>query len=634
MNMTRRGLLTLLGMGGMSASLAGCGQQTSQGGSADQTEQAADAAAEPQVDLNEFADLAIDMDMWLYDEQGDCYYQLALPYCLTPGSEQYESLSIYVPGPYFEATPKGRHFSCVVAQDAKVGSFTPATAPVAMPINSYAYAAQDCPSTYAPEGLATYLGAGMVYVYAGFRGRSGGYESTTQEYFCGGAPWPVADLKAAVRYLRYNAAALPFDASRVFLFGLGGGGGIAQLMGVSGNAAVYEPYLGELGVATHDAEGNVITDEVCGIASWCSLASFESADAAYEWMMGQYASKDTRAEGTWTKLLSKDLADAYGDYVNGLGLVDGEGTELRLDRIEDGSYGGGSYYDHLVGIIASSAEDFFSRTSFPFAAVPLQQGVRLFPGNPAQDEGADLGQSTQQGTTPAAPGVRQVEATVYETIESYVSTLNGDSRWLTYNADTGQVDVTGLWGFVRACRQPDKDVCAYDLQDRSGLANQLFGTDAQPSLHFDPMVARLVEGKQGRYAKAQGWDEKVVSEWRGDMVEVDALEKTVEERVGMSDPLAFLKSAAQDEQATGIAPHWRINTGLFQSETTLVGELNLACALAAHKDVSDVAFQAVWNAGFELAEREGDAEERLVEWICSCCPAPKSKKKADEKEKS
>lgn len=629
MNVTRRGLLALFGMGGL-AGLSACKRQTAGNDDSQKKEESADKPSEPKVDLEEFEDLAIDMSAWEYDEIGNCYYQLALPYCLNPGSEQYESLSIYVPGAYFEATKKGNRYTCTVVPGAKVGSFTPETAPVAMPINSYSCNAQECPSTYSYEGLSTYLDAGIVYVYAGFRGRSGGYESTTQEYYSGGAPWLVSDLKAAVRYLRYNAAALPFDASRVFIFGAGGGGGMCSLMGVSGNASVYEPYLSSLKVATHDHEGNDLGDEVFGVASWCSVGSFESADAAYEWMMGQYVSEGTRQEGTWTKLLSDDLAQAYGDYINGLELVDGEGEPLRLDRIEDASFGGGSYYEHLVDTIASSAQDFFRTTTFPYAAIPLEAGLRYFPGNPSLSAEAEASQDGTD-TSGTVSGVRQIEATVYETLESYIATLNGDNRWITYNESTKEVDVTGLWGFVRACRQPEWDVCAYDMIDRSALANQLFGTDDQPSLHFDPMVATLVEDRAERYAAGKGWKEDVVSAWRGDLVETDALEYTVTQRVGMSDPLSFLRSTAE-EKGVSVAPHWRINTGLFQSKTTLVGELNLACALRAHKAVDDVALQAVWNAGFGLAERDGDPEVRLVEWICSCCPPPAESDEDNKKE--
>ena len=640
MNLTRRSLLTLAGMGGLG--LASCKRERIREeeppAPVEEPEPVEEVPEEPQEDFSEFEDLALDMDAWSYDKEHDCYYQLALPYCIKPGSEQYESLAIFVPGAYLTGTEKGQTYSCTVAADAQVGQFTPATAPIAMPINAPNCSAQECPTTYSHEGLDRYLKAGIVYVYAGFRGRSGGYESTTQEYFSGGAPWLVADLKAAVRFLRYNAAVLPCDTSRVFAFGSGGGGGIGSLLGVSGDAPVFQPYLEALGAATHDIEGNDLSDGVYGLATWCTMGSFESADAAYEWMMGRYSDVGTREEGTWTKMLSEDLTDAYGSYINGLGLVDDEGSLLQLDRIDDGTYSGGTYYDSLVRVVADAAEDFIGKLEFPYAAVPLEVSPRVFPGNPdlgptvssepAATEGTDAAAST------SAPGVRQIQATVYDTLEGYISTLNGDNRWITYNPNTGRADITGLWGFVTACRQPEKDVCAYDHIDRSGLANQLFGTDEQPTLHYDAMVSDLLERQGERYAAGTGWDQKLVSEWRGDLVETDVLERTVQERVAMSDPLAFLDEASAEGGTAQVAPHWRMLTGLFQSETTLVGEYNLSRALAAHDGVQDVSFQAVWGAGFELAERAGDPEDNLVAWICSCCPEQEGMVVKDEPEAS
>lgn len=622
MNLTRRSMLALMGS---AAGLAACARAQEEVEPEVPAEEEAPVPQEvdwePTINLDEFEDLAINMDAWQYDEANDCYYQLALPYCISPGSEQYESLSIFVPGAYLTGTRRGNGYSCTVAEDAQVGQFTPKTAPIAMPINSVSCEACACPTSYSYEGLGRYLKHGIVYVYAGFRGRSGGYESTTQEYFSGGVPWPVTDLKAAVRFLRYNAGSLPCNTSRIFAFGLGAGGGIGSILGVSGNAPSFDPYLQALGAATHDAEGASLTDDVYGLATWCTMGSFESADAAYEWMMGQYSSEGTRADGTWTKLLSDDLADAYGPYVNALGLKDAEGSALQLDRIDDGSYTGGTYYAHLVDVIAEAAADFLGQTEFPYAAVPLDAGTRLFPGDPSLRTTTPAGSETASGDgTSSATGVRQIEATVYDTIESYIATLNGGNRWLTYNASTGAVDVTGLWGFVQSCRAPEKYVCAYDRIDRSGLANQLFGTDEQPSLHFDAMVSKLVESGRARYAEAKGWDDTLVSEWRGDLVEPDALEKTVTERVEMSDPLALLASSDEEGAGFAIAPHWRINTGLFQSQTTLVGETNLACALAADERVADVSFETVWGAGFELAERSGDPENNLVAWIEACCP--------------
>jgi acetyl esterase/lipase len=79
--------------------------------------------------------------------------------------------------------------------------------------------------------------------------------------FSGGAPWPVVDLKAAVRFLRYNAGVLPIDPARIFTFGFSMGGGVSSLMGTSGDSELYAPYLEAIGAVTHDAEGNAISDK-------------------------------------------------------------------------------------------------------------------------------------------------------------------------------------------------------------------------------------------------------------------------------------------------------------------------------------------------------------------------------------
>lgn len=621
MNLTRRSLLGLAGLGA-AAGLSACELRQLVGDDREGEEAPGEQERqeeEPAIDLAEFEGLAIDMDAWSYDAANDCYYQLGLPYCNTPSSEQYETLAIFVPGAYFTATKRGSTYRCAVDPTAKVGDFTAETAPVALPINSSYWSAQPCPTSYSYDGLGRFLEAGVVYVYAGFRGRSGGYESTTQEFFSGGAPWAVADLKAAVRCLRYNAAVLPCDTSRVFAFGLGAGGTYSVQLGVSGNAEAFDPYLKELGAATHDLEGAELTDEIMGSASWCPAVSLDAGDAAYEWMMGQYAHEDSRVEGSWTALLSQDLTDAYGDYLNSLSLADSDGNPLTLDRIEDGSFGGGTYYDRLLKEVRDSASAFLASTTFPYTSMPPVGVAPYFPGD-ADLSVSEVAESSQEGNdeSAASEGVRQVQATVYDSLESYVAASNGEDRWLTYNASRGEADITGLWGFVNACRPATRGVCAYDALDRSGTANQLFGTDEQSSLHFDAMVGSLLQENHERYGEADGWDEGLVAAWSDDLAQTDALDVTVADRVTMCSPLSYL-CGEQPLEAT-VAPHWRIMTGLFQAETSLTSEVALACALEGSDAVEDVAFEAVWEAGYGLAERSGDAQDNLVAWMVASCP--------------
>ncbi|MBR3317425.1 MAG: tannase [Atopobiaceae bacterium] len=642
MDCTRKEFVSMLAAGSALAA-AGCVPQSdstneSRDGSSNKQEDVAaakpepEAEPEPDVDLNEFEKLAIDAKAWRYDAANDVYYQLNIPYCLKPAAELYESLAIFVPGAYFTAKEHGRTYECTVNPEGKVGSFTAATAPIVLPINSGTLNAQASPTSYGHAGLDAYLNAGFVYVYAGFRGRNSGYESTGGGAYCGGDPWPLVDLKAAVRCLRYNADVLPGNMGRIFTFGFSLGGGLSALMGTSGDCELYSPYLEEIGAATHDAKGEALSDATFGSASWCPITSFDSADSSYEWMMGQYATDASRSEGTWTRLLSRDLATAYGLYLNELGLKDAEGEALTLDETSGEVYADGTYYTHLLDVVQASAHEFFKNTAFPYTYTPQHVLNASFPGDPSwQSVGAgseDVDMVTGDASAQAAgaargdattEGMSQVQSVVYNTQADYVNNLNSDEWWLTLNESKATARITSLGDFVRHLKSAAKEVCAFDAVNRSTVENQLFGTNEISSLHFSRMVYNALVDGRASYAQAKGFDEACVEEWATDLVQVDDLETGMQERMNMFNPLYFLCGSYEGSESSQVAAHWRINSGLFQTDTSLCTEANLALALAQRKEVADVAFTPVWGQGHVLAEVAGTPEENLVAWIVSCC---------------
>ena len=646
MNVTRRSFITLAGLGGM-LGLAACSGDS---GKADQPKDSG-------VDLTEFKDLELGTKKWSYDEENDCYYRLGLQYCVSPEAGSYESLAIFVPGPYFKGEKHGDTYTCEIDTEAKVGKFTPESAPIVMPINSARLSAQACPSAYSYDGLDTYLGQGLVYVYAGFRGRTSGYVSDSGKQFAGGAPWPVVDLKAAVRYVRYNDEFIPGNTKHIFLFGYGAGGGVSECMGALGDCGLFTPYLNQIGAAMHDAEGDSISDAVYGSASWCPIMSYDAIDSSYEWMMGQFYSEGTRADGTWTKELSTDLANSYGEYLNGLGLVDEDDNALTLEAVQDGAYLSGTYYDYILGEIATAAETFFSSTTFPYTYTPGHLVDSSFPGDPNLNEesaveidvmtgatedteettesdatttdttstddasedasSSDTTGDSADGTT--TEGVTLVQSTVYDSAESYVSAINGSSRWLTYSPSSGDVTITSLWDFVTHCRPAEKGVCAFDALDRSTTSNQLFGVEDASSLHFDETIAQLLSDNTDKYAALDGWDESYVSDWAEDIVTLDSLETDMESRVNAMNPLYGVCEQYAGYGSCTVAPYWRINSGLFQTATALTTEANVAISLKRYDGVKDVSFTPVWGKGFELAEVEGDAQDNFVSWVVDCC---------------
>lgn len=635
MGCTRREFLALASMGTI-AGVTGC---TPADRSA-QTQPSDDATQQTDVNLSEFESLAIDNAAWRFDSERNVYYQLGLNYCLSPATEAYESLAIFVPGAYFTAEQNGETYTCTINEKAVVGSFTPATAPVLLPINTGTLSAQESPTAYGSDGLTPYLREGCVYVYAGFRGRSAAVDTTTgsDALIPGGSPWPVVDLKAAVRFLRYNDDALPCNTSRTFVFGFGAGGGLSAVLGASGDSTLFDPYLAEIGAITHDASGAAVSDAIAGSASWCPVSSYDMADAAYEWCQGQYADEDTREEGTWTRLLSQDLAGSYGAWINEMDLRDDDDAQLTLDETETGVYAMGSYASALLDEVDEAATYFVQNTSFPYTYTPQRLEDPVFPGDPnlettraadALSQESTSGEATADGTGEAeagttgdssqVSGVAQVQSTIYDSAQSYFSSLNEDSWWINYNHRSASVSISSLRDFVLNVRPAKLSVCPFDRPDRSSKANQLFGVGDESTLHFSTCVGEAVAAGADAYAECTDWDPSFETAWEEDLEKVDSLETDMASRVEMMDPLMWLSGHYEAYGQSSVAPYWRVNEGLFDTDTSLTTAANIVFALRKYDGVESVEHTPVWGQGHVLAERSGSATSNLIDWVVSCC---------------
>lgn len=660
-NISRKGFIA--GAAGALVALAGCTQTEPVLPSTDAaaTTEAATTEAAEKVDLREFSALEIDNRAWHYDATNNCWWQLGLNYCKTPATEAYENLAIYVPGAYLkpvdenakleDATEKDT-FEVKVDASATIGAFTASTAPICLPINAPDYAAQTPASAYLYEGLGDYLGAGMVYVYAGFRGRSGGYDNTAltgDGFFVGGCPWAVSELKAAVRYLRYNASALPGDTNRIIAFGLGSGGLLAEVLGASGSAELYTPYLTEIGAATHDAEGNFFGDEICAVAAWCPDAAPAHADEAYEWELGQFAQESgTRAEGMWTAQLSKNLANSYANYLNSLSLSDSDGNQLYLDETDGGIYTDGTYYEYLISLTEESAAKFLTDSEFPLSVGGTNQPSGYFPGSgksveellvtfgaaastgstvdvPATGEGeAASGESaSESGTsTEAAPTSSDTypanNALLFASRSDYISSLNSNFRWISYNESRSSVRISGLSSFTSQCRMPSLGVPAFDSIDTSSQENQLFGNTEHETLHFSQDIADTLSVDAEVYEQLEGYDSEIASEWETSLKAKDSLEQTIETRRNMYDPLYFVNGAFAGFGAATPAKYWRLNLGMAQDTTPLTATVNLALSLKSYDGVGEVSLIPVWAAPRSLAEPGTmSAPEAFATWVSS-----------------
>lgn len=528
--------------------------------------------------------LAFDNAAWQYDEINDIYWQVGVVYVANPASLDYETLGIYVPGAYLEATANGDGtYTASVKSDAQVGQFTAATAPYVLPVNTPGYNASQAPSWIA-DGIANYTQAGMIYLQPGIRGRDNTTDSQGQEVV-GGAPWGVTDLKAAIRYVRYNKDVLPGDTDKIVSFGHSGGGAQSAILGASGDSTLYNPYLEALGAAMKDKEGNPISDAPYGTMTWSPITSLDYADAAYEWNLGQFADSNTRAEGTFTQALSQDLAKEYANYINQLGLKH-EGQALTLTESSEGIYTQGSYATYLEEVVNQSLNNFLADTSFPYTS-----------------DGAGPG-----GTT---------ESVTYETAQAFIDSLNAETQWVTYDAAANRAKISSLADFAKYVKTASKSVPAFDALDRSLAENAVFGVADANELHFDQLVARLLKNNQAKYESLTDWNSQYVTDFESDLAKTDSLGKTIAERQDLYNPMFYLTSAYSGYQTSKPAPHWRIRSGLSQGDTALTVETNLALALEnqANGAVKSVDFATVWGQGNTTAERTGHASANFIQWV-------------------
>ena len=597
--------------------------------------------AEKNTDIQTETTLSkIDMTKWQYQEETDVYWQAGIDYCAVPADETYENLGICVPGVYMTGTDNGDGtYTCEINTSGTAGGFTAETAPIVLPVDTPGYAAMAAPTGYVSSASA-YTDAGFIYVYAGCRGRDAG------------APSGVADLKAAIRYIRYNGELVPGSTDCIFTFGMSGGGAQSALLGATGDSELYAPYLESIGAISG------VSDAVAGTMVWCPITNLDYASEAYEWNLGI-----TRSDlsGDMQKL-SDAMAEQFALYINKLGLTDKNGKVLTLTASEEGIYQAGSYYDYLKNVIETSLNNFLADTAFPYTAASGGKGGFGGPGGfgdlpdgeidgtvrdrggkgdfdadgrPGGREITD-GKGDMKGDFPDLDGeipdldgkrpdlngkddyaaiddINRNDVSggislsgTYETVQDYIDALNAETAWVTYDSTTNTATITSIADFVGALKLASKDLGAFDALDKSQGENTLFGCGNGEGAHFDAVMGELLADNT-EYGTA----------YAEDLARTDALGTSVTDRVNMYNPLYYLNDYYDGYRTSTVAAHWRIRTGINQSDTALTTEVNLALALESYG--ADVDFETVWGQAHVEAERVGNSTENFIAWVIECC---------------
>lgn len=524
--------------------------------------------------------LTIDMDNWNYDEDNDIYYQMGLVYCLNPEDENYESCGIYVPGKYFDGVKNSNgKYTCTINENNKIKNYTAMSAPIVMPVDTPGYLSCKAPTKFSGKSISEYSDAGFIYLDAGCRGRDNGE-----------APEGICDLKSAVTYYRFNGDVLPGDNEKIFTFGHSGGGAQSAIMGASGNSELYNPYLESIGAAMVDKEGNSLSNAIYGSMCWCPITNLDTADAAYEWNMGQY----TRENNTFEGELSKDLSNEYVNYVNNLKLKDPNGNTLTLDNVSSGSY-----YDYLLNVTEESLNNFLNDTTFPY----IQSNRDL---NKISDENIEM------------KNMHGDDSTTYKTAKDYIDSLNSDEKWIEYNSSSNTAKITSIEAFIKNCKNPTKQIPAFDDFNRTQSENELFGISSNSSLHFDSIVSDLLTNNSDKYSKYNDYSSDYQKDFSDDLNEVDSQNNTIKTRENMYNLMYYLNDYYNASTSSDVAKYWRINTGIEQGDTSQCVDINLYLGVLNKVGSDNVEFSIVWGQGHIKAERTGNSTSNFINWVNSC----------------
>ena len=270
-----------------------------------------------------------------------------LVYVRKPYAPESQMLSIYIPEPYLKGET--------------INGFTAETAPIFMPngVGGYMPGTIVEPqedSRHGGANSALYaLSNGYVVVSPAIRGRS---LKGNNAYETGKAPAFIVDYKAAVRFVRRNRKAkrIPAgDTEKIIASGTSAGGALSALLGATGNAKDYDPYLKELGAANE-------RDDIFASMAYCPVTNLENADMAYEWMFHDaneyYDEKQSRNSKTTAitpeqKEISAELKEKFSEYLNSIWLKDSLGNN-RVNLSPDGN---GLFQEYIESLYLESAQD-------------------------------------------------------------------------------------------------------------------------------------------------------------------------------------------------------------------------------------------------------------------------------------
>ena len=416
------------------------------------------------------------------------------------------------------------------------------------------YAASTAKSPSASDATGRALSEGYVVCIPGSRGSNSTVERDGSVIYTGIAPNGLLDLKAAVRYLRYNDDAIPGSSELIFTDGTSAGGAMSSLLGATGNSKDYAESLRKMGAAD-------VRDDVFAAICYCPITDLNHADMDYEWLYG-CTNTGVRHLSEDQIVISDELAAECPAYINLLGLTKPDGTLLTADN----------YKEYLKGFLIESAH----RALQEGCEIPDSIGFKFYqdkmgpmgagPGGPrpAGEHRPPFGDGRQ------APSFGPGNAPRFNKTSDFVTDLDLD-KYLAYVASV----------------TPLKTPPAFDqmgvLIETPSPENKVFGNKNGDAANFTDFSLR----HRLHDSKAK-------------------LSADMTRRVALMNPMNYIGNGSAK-----VAPNWYIRHGAKDRDTSFLVPINLATKLMNAGE--NVDFALPWNR-----PHSGDYNlDDLFRWIAS-----------------
>jgi len=418
------------------------------------------------------------------------------------------------------------------------------------------------------------------------------------------SPVTVADAKAVIRYLRYNADNLPAgDVEKIFVSGLSGGGALSSALGASGDAKEFLPYLYALGTAgvtyTGAGDGPVMnlgyvaketdwynydpddfesdgSDAVYAVVAHAPITDLDDADLMYGWAYNgarQVAREyfddfvyppaaDPNSIHDMSIALGKIYGAAFPDYLKSLNLkYKGETVDATFNP-EDGAVGG--------KIAAILKEKFLESVNAAMAGYADKEDIinaMLTPANSNYQVGALTG-------TPEPDGWK--------------------TSWLTWDGDVvTDIDLQAfLYWQLRQVPNLTKQktspafnaVPEYASLNESGLYGQPeheYGFASELAFNAATAVDNEIAGAYADYAAYRA----------ATVVGSVTIGELIDKQAKLIDSTAWLV----EEGSSTVAPHWYITHGINDRDTSPATVAILWLAAMNNSSVKDASLRFTWD---------------------------------------